>query len=303
MKLNLRTICNGLFLIFLGVVGLLINYGVIGWNFFGAFIDFWPVVLIVLGLGLVFNRKVPASLAFLVLGIVMVVASFYAPISNRHSFPLGMNWNQNSGETINLPINYPLEANLTKAKVRINGGGSIINISDAEEGFATGEITSTGGIPRVEYDQAKGSMTISTNWNSRVGRGDNYDLKFTKQIPLELDINAGAISGRLDFSKLKLSNLEMNSGASDTRLVFGATGMNSKVTISSAASKLELAIPQEVGVKLRYNGLPIGGVDINNGAVFKQNSNTYTTDNFSTASSTLDIEVNGAATKVEIVNP
>ncbi|HZW82230.1 MAG TPA: hypothetical protein VFF14_02255 [Candidatus Deferrimicrobium sp.] len=303
MKLNLRTISNGSFLIFLGVVGLLINYGVIGLGFIGAFIDFWPVVLIVLGLGLVFNRRVPASLAFLVLGIVMVVASFYAPISTRHSFPLGINWNQNSGETINLPINYPLDKNVTKAKVSINGGGSIINISDTEEGFAKGEITSTGGNPKVEYNQAKGSMTINANWNNRVSRGDNYDLKFTKEIPLELNINAGAISGKLDFSKLKLSSLEMNSGASDTRLVFGANGMNSKVRISSAASKLELAIPQDVGVKLRYNGLPIGGVDINNGAVFNQNSNTYTTDNFSSAMSTLEIEVSGAATKVEIVKP
>ncbi len=306
MRLNLRTISNGLFLIFLGIVLLLINYGLLGWRFFASFIDYWPVVLIVLGFGLIVNRKIPVSFAFLVLGVVMVTVNLVSPpAENNRLFTAGVTLGETGAETTKLPINYPLEENMSKADVRINGGACILKIASSDNGLVLGDVTSYGGNPKAKFDpkDSVGRLTIDTNRGSQLGRWDNCDLKFTKQIPLDFQVNAGVISGNLDFSQLKVSRFELNSGATDICLRFGANGMKTGAKISSAAAKVVLVIPKEVGLKLKYNGIPLGSVDIENGAAFSQQANTYTTDNFATAASTVDIEINGAATKVKVTGP
>lgn len=106
MKHSLQTVSNGLFLIFLGVVFLLINYGILAWNFWWSIGNFWPVILIVVGLGLVFNRRVPLSLAFLILGILMTVLSFFhpAPLQSDYFGPLS-NYRQESAPVISNSYN------------------------------------------------------------------------------------------------------------------------------------------------------------------------------------------------------
>ena len=52
---------------------------------------------------------------------------------------------------------------------------------------------------------------------------NQWDLKLTDRIPLELSIQAGAYQGNLELGGLHLSSLKITDGASDTRVNFAAS--------------------------------------------------------------------------------
>lgn len=302
MRLSIRTVSNGLFLIFLGVVFLLLNFGILNWNFWGSFIEFWPVVLIVIGVGLLFNRRIPVSLAFLLLGIVMVVVSLVRPPAERPFFFGNQSWSSPAQES-KRSIDFPLSQGLDKGRVSIDAGGAKINIASTSQGFAGGEITTYYGEPTLKYQADSGKLTIASPGRKKIARNkpEIFDLKLTDQLPLKLDISAGAVSGVLDFSKIKLSELDINLGAGDVEVKFGPTGFKTQGTIKSGASNIVLVVPKDVGLRLKFSGA-LANIDTKGRPDLVKEERTYTSGNFSTASSTLDLNMSVAVSNIEILS-
>lgn len=68
-------IFGGLFLIFFGAIFLLNNLGYIGWDIWLLFLDFWPLILIAVGLCLIFRKKV--FIQFIVLLLIFAIPLAY----------------------------------------------------------------------------------------------------------------------------------------------------------------------------------------------------------------------------------
>ncbi|MDQ7095842.1 DUF5668 domain-containing protein [Desulfosporosinus sp. PR] len=104
MRREFDTLSRGLFLITLGLVFILINYGLLSWHFWLRVIDLWPLVLILAGIGLVFNRRIPFSAILLIFLLCMLVYSL--AVGDRP-----MPWTESPSferSTIkSTPINYP----------------------------------------------------------------------------------------------------------------------------------------------------------------------------------------------------
>jgi hypothetical protein len=62
---------GGLILVFLGVLFLLQNLGVVSWEVWGTLWRFWPVVLILIGINILWGRRSP-YLALAVSGVVLL---------------------------------------------------------------------------------------------------------------------------------------------------------------------------------------------------------------------------------------
>jgi len=73
-------------------------------------------------------------------------------------------------------------------------------------------------------------------WRSR------WDLRFTNRVPLTFDIGIGANKGDLDFTGLRVRDLEINAGASSTVITFGRPNpeMLERIEISAGAAKLRV---------------------------------------------------------------
>lgn len=68
----ISNVSRGLLLIAIGVVFILINFGILPWSFWSSAVDLWPLILIFLGIGLLFSKKVPFSAVLLVFLLVLV---------------------------------------------------------------------------------------------------------------------------------------------------------------------------------------------------------------------------------------
>jgi len=98
--------------------------------------------------------------------------------------------------------------------------------------------------PEVTYED--GVLTIEQrgeDWGIPTANVHNeWELEFSPEIPLEMDIKVGAGEGELDFTGLQLAALDMDLGAGDFDIRFGKPNAveMSDLTLDTGASKLEL---------------------------------------------------------------
>ncbi|KPU42288.1 hypothetical protein OXPF_40730 [Oxobacter pfennigii] len=85
-----ESIGAGIFLVSLGLLFLLINFGVLDWSIFEAFFDLWPGILIVIGLNIIFNNNRIIKIITWLIFLAAVIA--YGYYDNNILSQPGINW-------------------------------------------------------------------------------------------------------------------------------------------------------------------------------------------------------------------
>lgn len=102
-----------------------------------------------------------------------------------------------------------------------------------------------------EYDESKekGELYLGTDLEESEGlylddqEDENWwDLKFTDKIPIDFRIDIGAAESELDFTGLKIKDLDLNIGAAKGVITFRKPNPEtiSRISIDAGASKLEM---------------------------------------------------------------
>ena len=107
---------------------------------------------------------------------------------------------------------------------------------DYDEEFAT---------PSVEYDGSRLDVGIST-WDDRRFKGQSnassLELRLSQDVPMDLHLDFGAGSARLDLSGLPLRSLEINTGASESQIRVEEVNREQMESASINAGAAELAM-------------------------------------------------------------
>lgn len=83
-----RNIIGGLFLILIGCVFIMNNFGLIGWDFWRMFWDFWPLLLVALGVHLLFrSNTVIQIIIFILILIIPFIYYFSSYNTDNNDFP------------------------------------------------------------------------------------------------------------------------------------------------------------------------------------------------------------------------
>lgn len=88
MRSAFDSVSRGLLLIALGIIFFLLNYGFLSWHLWSHVLDLWPLILILAGIGLLFNQRIPLSTILLIFLLSMVGYSIIVgdkPIPGRMS--------------------------------------------------------------------------------------------------------------------------------------------------------------------------------------------------------------------------
>jgi len=127
-------------------------------------------------------------------------------------------------EDIHVPL---LEPGSGSAEVTIAFGAGLLNIDSGANdalvsGTATFNVADIGPEITIEGEEVRleqGNLDLTSIPTFSDGMVNTWDLEFA-DVPMELLINAGAYSGRLELGGLSLERLEINDGASDVRVEF-----------------------------------------------------------------------------------
>lgn len=315
MRRAFDSISRGLLLIAIGVIFFLLNYGILSWGFWLHVVELWPLILILAGIGLLFSRRIPLSAVLLVFLLSMVG---YSLVVGDKPVPWQMNGPFNSGTTETKPLNVPLPSDVKKAKVNLKLGGAQVQVQaldpeNSEHKLMTGNYqgksknsdqgSDGSGVSTQQLGDTLAVTLSSASFGGNANKSNRsgLELNLSNKVHYDLDITAGAINGMIDLSRLQVDNLKIGTGASNYELQFGDTGIVTQGKIDSGASKLTLVVPENLGLRIRLNGVATSTNFMGSGLLLEDKN--WVSPNYAEAKTKIDLEISTAAGSVQLERP
>jgi hypothetical protein len=287
----------GIFLLFLGIVFLLQSLDVLPWALWGTLWHFWPVLIIIIGLGFLLARfnvwlvsVLILALLFACLGIAIWQYGPSAPIgqsTESYSAPLG------GLEQAQIEVDLTL-GSLTMSSLPLGS----LNFVEADSKVRNGN----AGM-RVDFrrQDSEGRLYLSEEhanlpfWNEDDNR---YQVRLTRNIPLTLNIKSTVSDNELDLSGLKVTELRLDIDAANCKVTMPSSTETVNAYIDIDAANLEVDIPDGVAAKIQAD-TNLGSFDIN-GSRFTKQGDYYISEGFDTAQNRIYLEIDSDVSRVQI---
>jgi len=279
----------GIFLLFLGIVFLLQALDVLSWGLWGTLWRFWPVLIIIIGLGILLRRYNIWLISLLILTILgaclgiaiwqygasspggTVVGSYSEPLGEIQLAEVEVDFNAGSLTVLSLPFG---SSNLVEVNSEVRDG--------------------TGGM-RVDFNRqgSEGRLYLTTE---RVDRGfweevgARWEVKFTRNAILTFNIRTAASNLSLDFSQLKVTELRLGIDAGNCTVRMPVQTGITHAYIDAAAANVEVIIPEGVEARIRAD-TDLCNLDIDESRFSKQ-GDYYISSDFDTNPNRIDLEIN-----------
>jgi len=285
----------GIFLLFLGVVFLLQTLSVLRWGLWGTLWQFWPVLIIIIGLGILlrhYNAWLVSLLVLAILGACLGIAIWqYGP-----SLSSGM---------VTRGYSEPLDG-LEYAQIEIDFSAGSVTIGSLPPGSPNfvevdSEVRDSRQTISVDFHQqdGEGKLYLSTV-NQRFWGGDRigWEVRFTRSIPLAISIKSAASNVELDLSELKVTELRLDVDAGNYIVTTPSRAGTSDIEIEANAANIEVTIPDGVAAKIQVDtNLSVLDVDKNR---FPQQGDYYVSDNFNTTQNRIYLIIDCDVGRVQV---
>jgi hypothetical protein len=238
-------------LILIGAVALLVNTNLISADRLYRLGDLWPVLLIVIGLELLVTRmpiSTNASALAAVLILLVAVGGSLAYVSAGPSVPTGTQTMDSSARA----------GNLDAGAVDISVGGAVLKITGVDLGgdLFRSHIEYSGPAPDVSVERSTGHIEISQNNGFHIFGPQHFtlELKLSSSVRWAIAVRSGAANNTYDFTKLQLTSLEEQTGASREDISLGAPKGNVPVSINGGALTVHLHRPNQTAANVYVSG-------------------------------------------------
>jgi len=268
---------------------------------------YWPLILIFIGVGKIwdstYRRRNPsappgisigATVGALAFVIVLVALLFHGrSFSRNHGFY--------SGSKHSTRVVEPQRAKSAHARLDMGAGHLTIDSGTSDLLDAAFTYSDSFDEPRVEYNVANGvgELAISQDSHSvHFGPSQNdWNLRFSKDIPLELKVEMGAGQGDLHFRDVPLTRLDLNLGAGQMDVDFtGDRKADLTADIEGGVGHATIRLPKNVGVIAHASG-GIGSIDVHG---LKHDGDSYTNDAYGKSPATIHLKVEGGIGQITL---
>ncbi len=256
----------GIVIVLAGVLLLLQQLNLLFFNFWAVF---WPLILILAGI-------------WFLLG----------PSLFRQDY---------REETVSIPLEGAVAAD-----IRFRHGAGSLRIGALADGSDLLSGTCVGGVEvRIHRhdDRVKARLRANPDaWfgfpGAMGGRGLAWDIKLNRSVALALDLESGASEATIDLTDLKVSELQVQTGASSSDITLPAMAGFTRVTVKSGAAAVNLRLPQGVAARI-YIQSGLAGVNVDT-VRFPQASGVYETPGYTTAANKAEIRVETGVGSIDI---
>lgn len=291
-----RSVIGPVILILIGLVLLANSLGLMGWSLWWTLWRLWPVLLIAAGVEIMFGRNHRWG-GWVAGGVVIAViggALFFAPVVV-----------QEYGTELVQAVAEPL-GGAASADVEIAPGIGRLVIRDAKDANMLVE----GRIERFQGEQlslshsgSNGAARVSIKSQGLKGIPGSvqgrraWELGLNGSVPMRLDLDLGVGKSELDLTRLRLTELAVNTGVGDTRIEMPATG-RFPARIDSGVGKLTVTIPRGMAARIQVS-TGIGAIDYD--GEFSERGAYRETPDYETAANRIDLRINGGIGAIDIV--
>ena len=229
---------------------------------------FWPIFLILLGVWVLFGRSIPRGQGS----------------ASDETFSIDL---QGAAQLL-------LDFDQGAASVQVSGG--------APTGVAvTG--TQAAGMEVKNHllgDRLEVKIDAGPSFLPFIGPDSGvWRFQINQDVPLTLDVDAGASSLDFDLTDLKVTHMKVDMGASTLKVKFPASAGNTVLDVESGAATLDLSVPQGVGALLRLKQ-GASSVDVDTSRFVMQSDGFYESADYATTANKVEINLNGGANTVKV---
>jgi len=233
---------SGILLAVLSIVLLLYNYEVLN----VTLLKFWPVLLIVIGISTIVTRY---KLKWYLTVPLWTMVIFIVCISLIYSLYQG------SGvltDTKVETLEQKLEDGVRDAQISLEFGTGILSVTKIKNADllfkGSFESNTDGFLPQADYSTENERAKLQVGFLKKeikllsLHTVNKWDILLTDKIPIDLNINSGSSSSKIDLGGMMVRSLKFESGTSDAKIRFSERNSIdlTRLDIQSGASKLQL---------------------------------------------------------------
>jgi hypothetical protein len=250
-----------LLLIAAGVLFLLSNLNVLPFNPWELW-KLWPLILVVIGLDILFSAALGRG--------------------------------QAGGESLAIERNGLPEAEVV---FEFGAGEIAVRAGAGENKLLDGQFTDD-----VEYQLRDRRLKIYSRpdwwgwWGWRGGH--RWEARLTREIPLKLRFQVGACQSDLDLSELKVTDLALETGASDTRIHMPRAAGLTRASVKAGAASVRINVPEGVAARVKAT-VAIGSFHVDERR-FPRSGGGYASPDYDTAANKLDLTVEGGIGEIRV---
>lgn len=286
----------GLILVILGILFLGINMNFIEPELFARIFEFWPLLLVILGVHLFLKKYKLGPLVTLLLialfgGLVVWSGYFQRPIIKRDVAVKDNNFSQDLGQ------------NVKNGAVKVTTGAIKFTVSGSTEKLVEGVLSSNFMSPRLtEFNSADSQkVTISTEgetpriWWS--GLKNEMTMRLSNKVPVDFEVDSGASEMDFDFSEVTLNSFLIKSGASSIDLKVGdKISAQTRGEFNVGASDIKIRIPKGIGARIKADT----GITGKSFEGFTQKGDYYENAEYATAQKKLELLIKAGASNISV---
>ncbi len=208
-----------------------------------------------------------------------------------------MRANYEHAEKFSVPLQDAKEASLSID----HGAGQIDLRSGANAGdFLTGASgTGMNLSSRLNGDKLEVKIEAGPSFIPFLGpAGGVWQYRLNPDLPMVIDIDAGASRLDLDLSDLRVTHFSFDGGASRLDLTLPARVENALVDIEAGAASIELHVPQ--GVAMRFRTKSVGSLNIDETRFPRREGGIYQSVDYDAAKFRADVTIDGGATSIKV---
>ncbi len=257
----------GSLLLLFGILLLLNNLGIIAVNIWGVF---WPLVLILLGLRLLWG------------------------------FTLGRK--RLESQQLAIPLENVPQADVVfqhgAGRLNVNGQASSVNLLEGDfYGGVESQISRMGSSTNIKLSAP--NVFFPWDW---VGfsspQGLTWDVRINPNIPLSLDFRTGASESIIDLSSLKVTDFRLDTGASTSTITFPSSAGITNARIHTGAAALKVYIPQGVAAQIEIKS-GMAGINVNQQR-FPKVGSVYESPDYPSAANRVQVQIETGVGSVDI---
>jgi hypothetical protein len=239
----------------LGGVLLLGNLGYLRWTALGLLARLWPAFLLAAGLDLLFSRSLSLWMRLAGVGVALLIVAGLALAA------FGLEGRAMEQRSFSQPLlgakSAVIELNMAVGPVYVSAGAEDEPLLSGRYALGRGETwnetrTDRDGMAYYTLNNEKTTVNVLPGGFNQQPR---LELLLSPALPLELKLNFALQEGELDLRGLQVRQLALNQAIGSLRLILPDAPLQGEV--DSAIGRLELDLPEDASVRIRYDGLPI----------------------------------------------
>lgn len=276
-------------LIGFGLLLLANNFGLLQGNVWAVALNFWPVILILLGLEiLVGRRSTLASAIIAVVGLLLIVGLVVAAIYwgwggvGRSGITEHFVQEMEGAESAIVSLDFAV------GDLRVRGLKDSPDLMDAR----------FNGLPvehQYEVTAGRGHLQLKSSggdivWWPNAAAKNTWDIALSPRLPLILEVETGLGQAVLDLSGLQVTDFSLSAGVGGVRVILPATGQI-MAKVEAGMGGLVLEIPQGMAARIAAE-VGLGGLKVDESR-FPRTGKYYESPDYTTADNRVDLRISG----------